>query len=364
MSWDHDDDPTHSTPKQFSSSRRRTAKDTVGYVDDMRLTGDGDQLEIEISVPRKDDASKVDANLAYVSPVVFDKWRDGKGNQYGQCITHVDLVQHPVDNSQSEFQPIACGIRMGLETGKPVFYRLANGDDEIEKDDDFEDEEGDDDNRSSGADLSQVLQQLRLRNIVLSEDTDESNFLDHLTQALLTANAMETDDMAGDQNGGLQVESPDIATLSLDAIRQTDAFKKAKPEQQQAIIKRFSVQPEKTDPNDSPLFKHATNQHRETVATRLSALLDSGRCTPDEFKTKKESVTAVRLSLDANGQNQPGELEMWISSREDIPAGTFWDDTQRTRLSKLTVEPHPDVTGGEDQETAETNADFVLGVKR
>jgi len=316
ISWNHGEKLEDLVPVKFSSDRKtRLPQGTVGYLDAFEVSADGRRAELTLDIRRNEDAEKVRHNLAYVSPVIFESWRDGDGTSHRDVITHVDLVQHPVDHHQSEFEPVsvACALRMSTTKGKPVMYRLQDEPMEDESPaDDMPEETTDAPVADENGRMKNVKEALAKLNIVLSDDTNEENFLEHLEQALLTVAAMSGDDMG---NGGLEdaaVATPEVAALSLETKRWRE---------------------------------HANNEHRSKVAQRLSALVDSGRCTPAEAKAKQSTVASVRLSLDDSGKHRPTTLEAWIESREAVPAGTFFPAGSKLRLG---VAEHPAVVEGEE----------------
>ena len=368
MAWSHPDKLSDSLPVDAPKDRRRPPEDTVGYLTDFKIAEDGQSADIQVSVPRKADAEKVKANLAFVSPVILDKFSDGGGNQYTDCISHMDLVQHPVDAGQSQFEPVAtaCALRMGLLSepqAKPKYYRLA-GDNPFDKDKKRGDEDSDEeagetkeitpgestsdlepDNPGDGDEtgdetfdldaidgdgetqeeeiaddagrLDAVLESLSVMKIVLPEGTNPINFLERLHSALLTSAAITGEDDMGNQTGtaGLETESPVIAAMSL----------------------------------------KMNKIHQDGVRTRLSALLETGRCTPAEAKKHQESIGAIRLSLDDSGELESGELEKWIASREPCPPGTFWEPARRTQMAMgelMAEEPSEDLGGEMTDEQA------------
>jgi hypothetical protein len=325
MFWDHPEDPEKSQPVQRVGNRRRRAKGQAGWLTSARMEKDG-SLGLEFDIPESS-AKQVSENLTKVSPVIWDELTDGKGQTHRNIIGAVDLVTHPVDTTQSDFEPsetVACSLlRFSLNADKPSLYRLAEDDDMADEDiaDDVVDEETDEVTEEEVADdgnrIRKVLDALAAMNIVLSEDTNAENLLEHLEQALLTAAAMGSDEIATE---GLE-EAPagEFAQLSLE----TQKWR-----------------------------KRADIEHRKSIAKRLSVLLESGRCTPAEAKAKTLVVPKIRLSLDANGKELPSQLESWLESREAVPAGTFWDSTKRTRMAGLKELPQPSWVHG-DEETPE-----------
>lgn len=339
-SWDHSDDPAKDVPVKFAAGdRRRLPQGTVGYLHSLTPTQDGNAAEVVVEVRRKPDAEMCDQNLAYISPVIRSEWTDGDGQVWKDVWGHVDLVQHPVDHRQTPFsrvdenQSVACALRMGLDEGQPKTYHL-----QAEDADMADNETGDRENQemveNEGNRLKKVIEILAKMDVILSDDTNEENFLEHLEQALLTAaaqNDAETEQMTN-EGEELEVTSPQFAAMSLERRREKAYMDK---------------------------------QHRGSVAKRLSALLEHGRCTPAEYKAKAPALQSVRLSLDDNGNAIPTQLESWIESRESVPKGTFWSAEQRTRLAGLDEVPHPaDIRGQLDDKEADEAADYVFRARR
>jgi len=337
ISWDHAEDPDKSKPVKLPAggSRKRPAIDTVGYLDAFKLIDGGKKAELTLDVRGKDNIDKVGDNLAYVSPVIFEKWPDGDGVIHTDCITHVDLVQHPVDHHQSELEraddSIACALRLGLDTGKPIVYRLQTEDEESSSDDstptDADDSADETAETTDDAErLSRIMELLRTQSIDLSDDTTVDTFLEHLEQALRTAAAMSSE---GDEmgTGNLEAATPEFAAFSLDA-------------------KKYQA--------------HADRQHRSDVVRRLGLLLEEGRCTPAEVKAREAAVNVVRLSLDDKGEHTPTTVEGWIESREAVPRGTFWDAEKRTRLSQMEADEHPNGLQTQGDEVGDEEADEIV----
>ncbi len=236
---------------------------------------DGQYANIEFVTLTPSATEKVESNAVYVSPVIFPSWKDGSGQTYTDVITHMDLVNHPVDHSQGPAQPIAqpalmsC-IRMGTDT-KP--YKMS--DDESPEMPESMESIGEDSEESEGSQsmLPSVLTALASFGLVLPEDTTEDNFVDRIyTAAIAAAGA---DPMAGGMNPpgettptqqqGLTVSQPQIATMSLEAQR---------------------------------ALEYGERQHKANVQSQLDALLESGRCTPAEHNNQKQLVGTLKLSLD------------------------------------------------------------------
>lgn len=416
ISWDHGSTIEQLSALSEDQYNARSAQSTIGKLVDFVVGSDGESAEMTFEITDPVAEGRASRNEVFVSPVILPEWKDGHGNKYQDCITHVDLVNHPVDHSQSQFTPvptaIACGLRMGLsqvyhmatakrmgsdepadgfytKNGK-VFPITVGGHEYLDEDhkpatgtrkrgkssrgkrkgkrkmslrmsedskvmEDVKDEkptsdtpppESESSDDSSSYDkLDEVLDLLEQNyNIVIPEDTDDSNVFDRLYAALLTASSHINKDKpneseenkpvqnAGDSATGPVAQQPDISTMS---------SMSAMPAAVQAKI------------------AWAEKAHQKSIASRLSALLQSGRCSPDEHEKKKPGVSAVRLSLNADGSETVSELEAWIESRESIPSGTFWTDKAQTRMSAI---GHPEsVSGSIPKEQIDKVVDFAFG---
>ena len=325
--WDHQADPSKAQPIARKGNKRRRAKGQAGWLTNAHVADDG-SLELEFDIPRAADADRVKSNITKVSPVVWSSLKDGEGEQHENVIGACDLVVHPVDTTQEDFQPLLdAAVHASLwrfsSDGTCHAYKLA--DDESD-DFDMDDETEPDETTASddAARLKNVIQSLEKLGVVLAGDTDTSNFFERVESALLTA-AAHTEDGADE----MEETKPEVAQLSLE---------------------------------HNKLQKYAEQQHRKQIKTALSLLLDSGQCSPEEFKVREATLSAVQLSLDDDGNQRQSALEAWIESRAAVPAGTFWDDKKRTAMSGLqeTRQP-PEVTDGAlSEEEADALADQIL----
>ncbi len=132
MHWDHGDDIEDLSPiglGAFRDKKTRSAQNSVGRMVDFRLMPDGQAAEVTFRTSDREATRKVREGDVYVSPVIMPRWKIGTGQNLQDVITHLDLVNHPVDHSQGpareikDSPAIACALRMGLDV-KP--YRLAS----------------------------------------------------------------------------------------------------------------------------------------------------------------------------------------------------------------------------------------------
>ena len=178
MHWDHSAERELLEPiklDQLKEGRSRSAANTVGVLRSLTVAEDGQSATIHVE-PRDEKAREaMEKNRVFVSPVIFPEWTDGANQTHTDAITSVDLVNHPVDYSQGQFEPadepLCCAIRMGLDPAQ--VYRLA-----------FDEEKRlDETHPAQPTDkLGQVVAALADLKIILPEGTTPENILDGCTQ--------------------------------------------------------------------------------------------------------------------------------------------------------------------------------------
>jgi len=328
--WGHSDEESKNVPVQFSKLKEKwNPRETAGYLESFEVSDDGQRAELIFDVRGRGNIQRADQNLASVSPVIVEKWKDGFGNQYEDCITKMDFVQKPVDQGQTEFKrvrtaAVQCStLRLSLD-GNYTTYKMADdmADDKATKDEPTEptEEQVVDD---AGGRLQKVLDALAglPTPIVLSDDTNEENFLQNLENALLTVSAM---------SGGIEPEATDGMQLESPVMMSMDASAK----------------------------KVLDGQQRSILGQRLDLLFKAGKCTPPEFEAKSKALPKVSMSIDAKGNTVPGALEQWIESREAVPEGTFFELGQRTAMSYDVAAQPKDLKQGE--QLSNEDADEVV----
>lgn len=346
VSFDHSDDYERQIPVAFSTDRRKalSAVNAVGHLSDFKVAADGKSAEIVLDLPDEKAAAKAEQNVVEVSPVIHPTWRDGRGNSYRDVIGHMDLVVHPVDNSQTKFkrlEGVAMSIRMSLGKGKKgaKVYRMADDQDDDNKRDDEERDDAiemaeedtppaddvevenpdmpnvEDTTGAGDEQLEAIIAHLEVLGVALPADTTSENFTDRLLTALKTVEAMkaaqDAEDAADAENDEteseeLTVADPQFAAMSLQA--------------------RAAVQ-------------YTNALHRKELNQRLDSLLKTGRCSPAEADKHRKAISAVKLSLDRSGNPRASDTEKWIADRESLPEGAVWDST--TRMSLLTESRPP-----------------------
>jgi hypothetical protein len=374
VDWDHAEQSNRAglTPLSLGDFRkRRSARNTVGHLVDFDVTDEGAVLTLD--VPDEEAAGKADKNLVFVSPVISPIWRDGAANEYADCITHVDFVNHPVDHSQGPFervpveslnqQPaIACALRMGLGT---QFYVPTNqgtktmatkflpqvirlGDFEQNPEGFFTDDSGNvrpiakkgrggssrgkrKKGRAAASRLSLAIRMAEDAEPVAAKVVPEGDYdpIDEILDMLEEFNIRLPDDTT-DEN---LIERLRTALHTAMAHREDGAGAET-PE----VPPLESTEEPPIEETPTAMSLAASNairqQYRTSLQQRLQRLAKTGRCTDMECAARTAEIGTIKMSLAASGKPVRCELERWIRSREVVPAGTFWDETRRLSLQQ------------------------------
>jgi len=393
--FDHSNDEELLTPiseSELRAKQSRSAKSTVGKLKSFQVSPDGQSAEIVLHTLEPNATRSVASNSIYVSPVVHPEWKDGAGNRYRDALTSFDLVDWPVDHSQSSFTPLVrmgqrvCpAIRMGA--GKPHFLErqqmstatatknrsqaarksrfkaaLAVGLKRMGSDAEPEDDEDDEkpydasasDMADSGADtptpsddasptdtigaeeasapdlLDSVLNLLGEYGVTLPDDTTDTTLINHLRVALtaLLSSQGQEEDELGDEQGMDQ---------------------QAMPQPVAPTIATMSVQQRKALDRAAIAERALKEYQRSRTTERLGGLLKAGRCTPAEHDSMLRNLGTVRMSMSDDGSFKPNRVDHFLEDRESVPNGTYWTDQQRTQAigQKMSVVEPPDaITSG------------------
>jgi hypothetical protein len=377
--FDHSDKPEDNVPVKLEADGKikRGAHNAVGRLAQFQTAGD--HANITLDLPDDLAADKSRKNIVGVSPVIVPMFRDGDGNEYKDCIVAYDLVTHPVDNTQTPFvemtDAIACSLRVFDDANKATIYKLSADDDEKDKNP-FAKKDGDGDGESGEGGGS-------------GESASEGNkppASDKPPELPPNAETPENKDLPADESSKFEAEAivAHLSQLGVELPADWSFKSDAAGQILLASLKTRSkaLQTEKaeeeTEPADDPnsgetvvsdpgyaaMSLYAENMHRDTIKTKLNELLKNGQCTPAEAKQLTESITTIKLSLDASGkQLSKSDVETFILHRESVPKGTFWDDKARTRMSASVVEPPANMRGDLTTEETQNTVNWALGRK-
>ncbi len=346
--------------------QNRSAAATVGRLQSFRVTPDGKAAEIVLSTLTPKAKEVVESNAVFVSPVIFPEWKDGAGNTYSDVITSFDLVDHPVDYTQTSFQPstaiVRCAIRMSaIPMAKEVKQTVRHRDAKARQarfqaavrmglDDDPATDPSDQTGASSDAPpaedtssteqtqgpdvLDSVLNLLGEYGVALPPDTTDDNLVDNLRVALTAL--LGSRDASGDDSANDDLSSDSTSSTPVEAT---------------PAIAAMSVQAKAA-------YAFAESAYKKQLGDRLASAVRSGRCTPAQADSQKRALSVVRLSLNANGTAAKSDLEKWLDWAESVPQGTFWTDEQRTAAAQRlsVVEPRTEWTSTGGMTQAEVDA--------
>jgi len=219
---------------------REDAEGVKGYVKEMFREGDTLYCIPEMIGQKGIDLASVVKN---VSILVDRDYKDGKGNNYGEAISHVSIVQQPIVSNQNKFVPIAAS--KGKFITYPIFL-LSQGDPKMNK---------------------TVLEELKKKLGIEDELTDD-NILEMIGGQFETTNKLHKTQVGELEN---QLEG-----LKLELVESKKAASKISPEV-------------KIDPN-------LAEQMGVTAEDQLNNLIESGKITP------ASKDIAVKLFIGPSGK--------------------------------------------------------------
>jgi len=316
MHYDHSDEfQSPITMDSIAKKKGRSAANSIGYLDDFKLNEAGDAAELTYKIIDDKVAKQLDEGVVHLSPIILSKFQDGAKNQYKDVIGHLDVVNYPVDYSQSSASRVAISMGIDTEPGadivairvnsskSPLMFRedvaIAMGmDTDGSMYGEAENEKGD---------ISRIMKNLEVIGLELHDDTDSQNFIERLDIALtvfVKSNplySMDDDegmmgkggDTFGNDNGERIVAEHEIATT-------------------------MSLQ------------TYADTQYRENQKAKLDALLESGRCNPAEHKQQVDSLNSIKLSL-TDGKPDATSVSQFLDNRSAVPQGAFWSPERKIK---------------------------------
>ncbi len=336
--WEHGDKPADMIPLATEEFKKLDGRHAVGEMTGFDLSADGQSAELtfEITDPRA--IEQADANRVKVSPIIANAWQDGRGNPYSDFISHADLVERAVDFTQGPFVPvpetIACSLEkyVDLKAVKMAFPDPASDDKSPDEADPTPEAPPAEPAKNPDAPpkatdkskVTAVLDGLKTKGIVLPSDFDFSG--DSAIDILLAA-----------------INSSVAADVKAEESEQD-----VKKEDDPPVVASPGYAQMSTEQKGNVAFALLERKHREQLGRDLTALLESGRCTPVEANERKAALGTVKLALDNAGNEVPGDIEKFIASRQPVPKGTFWTDEQRTKLRLSTEAAEPPFETGQE----------------
>jgi len=342
--FDHDNQ--NSLPIRMGNDGSPPALNNAGFVDELAVeTIDG--VPSLVAVFNIDGDTKDPNSLAYkvgktvkeTSVYVRPNYLDGVGEKYeGEVPMHVALVTHAIEPGQSNFQPIGNDIAVAMSQRVVMAADKLSGN--IGNTDDEKPEEGEDDDtpgetaevtEAGGSIIAQLIKILRdpAINIDLPDDTNEGNFTDRLNVAARQRTKQPTQTQAPptpppDPNA--QQPSKPISTTKppRNAVEQSASLAMSQTpkttEEQLAVVMSQLTGYENAN---KILSGYVTTLEREKRATRIAALISSGRVTEDYAKSYLQpALEGFQMSLGADGKPAPAAIDTLLVALEATPAKT------------------------------------------
>lgn len=210
-----------------------SADDVRGYLKDLMVEDgvdeDGNDVKVLFGIlEMRGDGVELAKVVKNVSIAVEREFKDGKGRNYGEIISHVGVVQQPIVAGQDEFVPIAASGAGAV--GVPILLKCSKDKEQMKMDKEL---------------LSKIAKAMGVD--AVTEDEAVEKMLSHIT--------------------GL---SETVKTLS------------AKIEEEEK--KGGEADGNKADEKTSELSSEDAEEKADTVEEKLSLLVEQGKLTPDQKK--------------------------------------------------------------------------------
>ena len=157
--------------------------------------------------------------------------------------------------------------------------------------------------------------------MVLPEDTTADNFFDRAATALIAIQGQADQEL--EQVGNEYDEESNFMGTGVSAMSTTVTPPKPVAKPVPGVTRLSAVE------------LAFTRNQRQTLVTRLNALVESGRATPDEIDPRITEAGRYRLSLREDGELETSALDTWIESREMLPRGAVWPAVERMGLEPM-----------------------------
>lgn len=315
------------------------SKANYGFWEKLEVNADG-ALEGIVDVPLAEDAERIGKTVLATSPMIHSEWTDGNGKVWKDVITHIALVNQPIEAGQTNFVPVlAMAHSMGFDELKIVALGGSPDDDTTIGGS----KEGINAKTATVKDALAILKQCGL---TLPPDTTPENLVEYIVVAggaIAASNGEDDDEEEEMQTKGKKQPNPIAMAHGDDEVK------------------------------NEHLLQFATNQVKASYKSRLDALVTSGRL---PAKTRKEKfdpqVEVVALAFDdTTGEPVPNMLDTMLETLEAMPANPLLKNqtagTNKTSKTKAGVvamateeELPPDYLGEDEESLSDEQIDSYL----
>ncbi len=326
-----------------------SAGNAAGFLRDVKLSDDMESLEIGLEIHGDEVIRKVEDNSVFVSPVIVDKYTDGDGHKWEDVILAADIVNLPVDRSQSEFKPVET---KGADL--PYALTLSTAGQFV----------------TLGTDPEQETQPPEEKGETTTVNPDSPP--DPQVKQKAEAIVQNLSALGVELPSDFQLDGENSQDILLAALK-TAAKAKEEKTKETEMSENTTTQPKVEDPQQvvamsTTAFNWAQDQFRGTLKSRLDEVLKTGRCTPAEHEAHAKDVETIVMKFSTETQTpEKPQLQHWLESREAVPEGTFWTEEQKAEVAKLSTLSVEHPVNDQDQEATDEEldavADEIMGIK-
>lgn len=284
----------------------------VGYWESVSVANDGTLYGI------LDTDAETVAKVRDVSLWAEPLWKDGKGIEYKDAITHIALVNHPIMPGQDAFVPAPVG---GLA--------LCMSADSLADD-------AKADKARAFLSLETILDLLADLGIGLPGDTNETNFFDRLGTALTVLKSSKEKE-EGEEDGNVEKAKPAKPAAVVMSHNTFEQFavglltsldppgRAGKPYTEQELRSAFDAQKPQPLPLSADVQRqldYATSAMRQSYRDRLAQFVKDGRIPKATADSIAKTLEAAPIALSAEAKPASEPLDLIFSAIENIPKGS------------------------------------------
>lgn len=263
---------------------------------------DGKESELigVIDAPRDEDADRIGKTVTEVSPILADKWVDGKGNEYKDAITHVALVTHPIQPGQENFIAMSHFLSHRDLTGQTKLAHTEPDGDECPQGQNI---------RASNATIAQALPILQRIGLSLPADTTEENFAERVIVAALAIEGHQAHD---DEDANREDDTQNPPPKSKEKPSPIAMANTPKPNE--------TPEAPQLTPEQNAQLKFANDAILDRYKARIEALVHTGRAAAKYAQeTLVPMLNSHQVEFSAEGKLVPGPLDTVLTALEAIP---------------------------------------------
>jgi hypothetical protein len=322
--WTHGDyskaKPIEGTPHR--ENPREDGNNNAGYVERLFIQDDakkpgGCALYAEMDIPLAEDESKIGTTCREVSPVILEKYVDGKGVEWKDAMVQLALVTNPIVPGQENFRPVengyaiamshSVGFLMGatLDGQNPGLSRTTVPGNPV---------------NATNPSMPDVLEALAKAGMKLPQDTTPENLMERIVVA---GTALEDDTDDDSIQAGERTANPPVGV---------------------ALSHPVSTMTQVPAPaSNNPFACMAAEMKSKDLQGRIDSLC--GKTDPTKARISKAyadeklypRLEGFAMSLDVSGNITKSSLEELIEALEAVPDASASSASTRNTNQRLTA---------------------------